>query len=421
MHALLPTSPPPTRPRPTGPRTARPVEEAGTDGRRAVTAAAVLRAALDHGPVARSTVAGLTGLSGAAVSRQLAELAELGLVRHRPMRAPRSAVGRPHVPVDIDTRRHVVGGVHIAMRHATLVLMDLRGRVLVEERVPHADPAAPAVLADVGDRMTAFLAEHAGPRRPLGVGVATGGWVDPQRGVVVRHTPLGWRDVPVGPVLEGRLGLPVLLEGHARALARAEQLIGHQRDRARTSLVQLFVGNVVDAAIATGGAVHHGPGAGAGDVSHLPVGPVGGGVVCACGRPGCLQAAVTDGAIAQRAVADGRLPAPHFADVLAAMEAGEPWAVDLFRHRARLIGRAAALLLDVINPEILVVCEAGTARRPELLADLHDEVASHSHVCTDPARAVVAGSFGTRALGVAAGSVMLHETYARPLNLPAQI
>jgi hypothetical protein len=34
---------------------------------------------------------------------------------------------------------------------------------------------------------------------------------------------------------------------------------------------------------------------------------------------------------------------------------------------------------------------------------------------------VVAGSFGTRALGVAAGSVVLHETYVRPLDLPARI
>jgi predicted transcriptional regulator len=64
----------------------------------------VLRTILDHGPVARSTVARLTGLSAAAVSRQSTELAELGLIRERTVRRPRPAIGRPHVPVDIDTR-----------------------------------------------------------------------------------------------------------------------------------------------------------------------------------------------------------------------------------------------------------------------------------------------------------------------------
>jgi predicted NBD/HSP70 family sugar kinase len=389
------------------------------DGRRGQNAAAVLRAVLDHGPVARSTVGRLTGLSAAAVSRQLAELADLGLVRDRPVRPPRSAVGRPHVPVDLDVRSHVAAGVHIAVLHATLVLIDLRGRVLVQERVPHGpDRSAPAVLADLAARTAAFLDAHGAGRRPLGVGVATGGWVDPARGLVVHHRGLDWQDVPVGPLLTERLGLPVSVEGHARALARAEQLFGHERERARSSLVHLFVGNVVDAAIATGGPVHEGPNAAAGHVSHLPVG---GDAPCACGRRGCLAATAADWAVAGRAVADGRLRAPRFADVLVAAEADEGWALDLLRDRVRAVGRAAALLLDVINPEVLVVCEAGTARRPELLADLRAEVARHSHRAGEAARRVVAGSFGVQALGVAAGSVVLRETYDRPLELPARI
>jgi predicted NBD/HSP70 family sugar kinase len=389
------------------------------NGRRGQNAAAVLRAVLDRGPVARSTVGRVTGLSAAAVSRQLADLAELRLVRERPVRVARHAVGRPHVPVDLDVGHHVAAGAHIAVLHTTLVLMDLRGRVLVHERVPHGpDRSAAAVLADLATRTAAFLDAHAAGRMPLGLGVATGGWVDPAGGVVVRHRGLDWRDVPVGPLLAQRLGLPVGVDGHARALAHAEQLFGRERERARASLVHLFVGNVVDAAIVTGGSVHEGPNAAAGHVSHLPVG---GEAPCGCGRRGCLAATVAERAVAVRAVADGRLRTPRFADVLAALEADERWAVDLLRERARAVGRAAALLLDVINPEVLVVCEAGTARRPELLADLRAEVAHHSHRGDEAARRVVAGSFGTQALGVAAGSVVLRKTYERPLDLAAWI
>jgi hypothetical protein len=130
---------------------------------------------------------------------------------------------------------------------------------------------------------------------------------------------------------------------------------------------------------------------------------------------------VAERAVAGRAVADGRLRAPRFADVLTALEADERWAVDHHPERARAGGRAAALLLDVINPEVLVVCEAGTARRPELLADLRAEAARHSHGGGDVAGRVVAGSFGAQALAVAAGSVVLRETYERPLELAARI
>jgi predicted NBD/HSP70 family sugar kinase len=382
-----------------------------------VTAAVVLRAVLDHGPVARATVARVSGLSTAAVSRQLGELSGLGLVRERTAR-PGPRVGRPHVPVEIDTRRHVVCGVHIALYHWTVVVMDLRGRVIARCRTPHRDPDPAAVLAEIGTGVRTFLAQHA-RRRPLGVGVAVGGWVDPARRVVVRHTQLGWNEVAVGSALEELIGIPVRVESHSRALAQAEQLIGAHRTRARMSLVHLFVGNVVDAAIAIGDSVHLGPGSAAGDVSHLPVGE---GVVlprplCACGRFGCVQASVADRVLTAHAAATGRIPHAAFEDVVSAVEAGQEWAVELFADRARLVGRAVATLLDVINPEILVVTEAGIARRPELLTVLHNEVAARSRVCPDPTRTVFAGSFGAQSLSVAAGAVVLHDTYAQPLAI----
>ncbi|MEJ2889829.1 ROK family transcriptional regulator [Actinomycetospora aeridis] len=414
MTVLLPGAPATTQ------ATTQATAPAPTDvpRRSAATASAVLRAVLDHGPVARSTVGEVTGLSPAAVSRQLSTMTELGLVRDHRVPRLRSTVGRPHVPVDIDTGHQVIAGIHVAVPHATLVLMDLRGRVVAEERRRHAPGHTPGgLLAGLGDAMAHFLDRHAGGRRPLGVGFATGGHVDPGRGTVVTHPQLGWHELAVGAALEDRLGLPVRVESHARALARAEQLIGAHRERARTSQVALFVGNVVDAAIATNGSVHQGPGAAAGDVRHLPVGSETG---CACGRAGCFEATVTEQAVAVRAVECGHLPVPRFADVLAALEAGAPWAERLFAERARAVGRVAALLLDLINPEIVVVTESGIARRPDLIGEVRAEVARCSHVGADPARAVVPGTFGPRALAVAGGSVLLHDVYTDPGDLPAR-
>jgi predicted NBD/HSP70 family sugar kinase len=386
------------------------------DGRRATTATTVLRTVLDRGPVARSTVARLTGLSAAAVTRQYTELAGLGLLREVDTRIPRVSVGRPHVPVDIDVDRHVVCGVHIAYAHTTVALVDLRGRVVIQERRPHGDTAPHAVLSDAADRIPDFLNRHAKGRRPLGVGVATGGWVDPATGVIVHHSQLGWHDVPAKELLIGRLGLPVHVESHSRALARAEQLFGDVR--ARASLVHLFVGNVVDAAIATGGAVHHGPRAAAGDITHLPT--EGGRTPCPCGRAGCLQAEVSDRAVAERAVADGIIGTPQLDHLLDAAKAGDAKAIALFRTRARHVGRAAALLLDVINPEVLVVAELGAIHLPQALADLHEVIGERSHGCPHPQRTVVTTSFGRDVLSVAAGAAVLQEVYGRPLELHAR-
>ena len=239
------------------------------DARQTSSHSAVLRAVLDHGPIARSTIARLAGLSPAAVTRLSADLIAAGLLRESAsaVGGPKTA-GRPHVPVDIDTTRRVACGLHIALRHATLSVLDLRGRVLARERIHHAGREPQHVLPRLAWRVPEFLAQHAAGLEPAGLGVAVGGWVDPADGVIVEHALLGWRGVAVRAPLEEATGLPVRVDNHARSLARAEQLIGDPR--ARASMVHLFAGNMVDAAFATGGQVHHGPQSAAGVVAHRP-------------------------------------------------------------------------------------------------------------------------------------------------------
>jgi predicted NBD/HSP70 family sugar kinase len=386
------------------------------DYRQTSNDSAVLRAVLDHGPVARSTIARLAGLSPAAVTRLTADLVAAGLLRESaPVGVSRvggvKAAGRPHVPVDIDTTRRVACGLHIALRHATLALLDLRGRVLARERIYHVGTEPRHVLPRLARRVPEFLATHAHGREPAGLGVAVGGWVDPAAGVIVEHAPLGWRGVPVRQQLEEATGLPVRVDNHARSLARAEQLFGDTR--ARGSVVHLFAGHVVDAAFATGGQLHHGARSAAGAVAHLPL--KGRSEQCACGRRGCLQAVVSSRALGLRAVRAGITPQPAFDIVLAAARHGDRRAVGLFAERARLLGTAAALLLDVLNPDLLVVTEQGIQHLPGCLEILRAAVAERS-LRGDGGATVIASSFGDDALAVAAGTVILDSLYASPLR-----
>ncbi|WTR13169.1 ROK family protein [Streptomyces sp. NBC_00138] len=386
--------------------------------RRTSAAGAVLSAILDHGPVARSTVARLTGLSPAAVSGHSAQFLARGLIKESPETAGPRGLGRPHIPLEIDTARYLVAGAHIAVAHSTLSLMDLRGRIVAEDRRVHRGTDPRRVLGGLAARLPRLVAGHADGRTVLALGLATGQWVDPATGVIVDHPRLGWRDVPARALLTAATGLPVHVDSHSRALARAEQLFGDVSTRESTVL--LFVGAVVDAAFATAGTVHRGPRSGAGSVAHLPVGPDDtwdGPVVevCPCGTPRCLQSEVSELTMVQRAV-DLGLPVRVFRDLLDLALAGDPKARELMRRRARLVGRVAALLLDMFDPEVLVVVEPGAGRLPECLAELRAEVAERSWVCDDPERAVVASSFTGSVLPVAGGAVALGALYADPLG-----
>jgi predicted NBD/HSP70 family sugar kinase len=212
--------------------------------------------------------------------------------------------------------------------------------------------------------------------------------------------------VAVREVIAARTGLPVHVDGHARALVNGERLFG--RARGSRSVLHLFVGNVVDAAFATNDEVHHGPRSQAGAIAHLPL--AGGTERCDCGRRGCLQAELSERTLCRRAREAGVIDTVNPMHVLAAATAGDPDAVRLLVERARLVGRAAALLLDVLNPDTVVVTEVGVIHREDCLGALREEVGA------DRAAAVVPTSFPDSVLAVAGGSVALDEFYRDPLG-----
>ncbi|MFI8487342.1 ROK family protein [Streptomyces rubrogriseus] len=384
---------------------ASPVPRGADRDRRRATAGVVLRSVLEHGPVARSTIARLTGLSPASVTDYCARFTRLGLVREAEPPRRSKGVGRPHVPLDLDDSRFVVGGMHVAVPHTTVALLDLRGRVLRQRELKHERTAPRWVLPRAAEALAAMLAEVR-DARPLGVGFAAGGWVDRDSGVIVEHELLGWRDVPVREVLGAHTGLPVHVDGHARALVNGERLFG--RARGGGSVLHLFVGNVVDAAFATHDEVHHGPRSQAGSIAHLPV--PGGSEPCACGRTGCLQAELSERTLCRRARAAGITDGADPRHVLAAANAGDPLAAALLLERSRATGRAAGLLADVLNPETVVVTEIGATQRTDCLAALREEVG------TERAATVFPTSFPESVPAVAGGSVVLDVLYRDPLG-----
>ena len=94
-----------------------------------------------------------------------------------------------------------------------------------------------------------------------------------------------------------------------------------------------------------------------------------------------------------------------------AADRGDRRAIELFTRRAALVGQAARLLLDVINPDVLVVVEAGSMFIPECWEVLTKEIGPR-------AREVIPSSFGRDVLSVAAGTVVLGELYGEPTYFP---
>ena len=378
---------------------------------------AVLRAVLARGPVARSEIARLTGLSAGTVTKLTTPLLGSGLLREQPAPDQARDMGRPRVPVDLDLQDRAVVGLHLGLLRTTIGLVDLRAGVFAQRVIAHSTTEPGPLLREARDAVEEVVGTDGAGRSVLGVGASIGGWVDHAAGTIVEHASLGWRDVPARAELEA-LGRPLRLDSSVRAHALAETWFGVATRR--RSVAYLFVGNIVGAALVIDRAIHHGPRSAAGHLTHFPVegarGPR-----CACGRRNCLQAVASDVGMLTvgretGAVAEGET----LESVIARARERDRRAARLLRDRARRVGQAVAVLLDLVNPD-LVVLAGGLVDAPEYLGDLREEAARRTHVDVDVDRRVVTTALGEHALAASSAALVLDAYYDDPFRFEPRL
>ncbi|MBJ7603387.1 MAG: ROK family protein [Candidatus Dormibacteraeota bacterium] len=368
-------------------------------------ASAVLRAVLAHGSAARSEIAAATGLSAVSVGRQVTDLIGAGVLRE--LSPVGAELGRPRVPLEIDLHGHRVAGIHIGLHRSSLGVTDLRGNLLRRIELTH-DSTEPRPILEQAAQAVETL-----PERPIGLGIAVGGWVQPIDGTVVENDALGWRNVEVGTLLRERTGVPVWVESNVRAMALAESWLGGGSQAA--SLAYLFVGNVIGAGIVIRRALHRGPQGAAGAIAHVPLSDRG--VTCQCGREGCFQALASDAAVLARADELGLDGTRDLAGLIAIARGGNTQAQGLLRRRARHVGEGVALLIDLLNPELVVLAGSGALDAPEYLKDLRQEASAKAHTDFEAERLIVPSSFGADAIVVGPCGLVLDAVYQRPTEL----
>lgn len=375
---------------------------------------AIMRTVLANGPLSRSEIAEQTGLSPGGVTKLTATLLAAGLLREvQGQFGPASALGRPRVPVEIDDRSHVVVGVHIGTQWTTVGLVDLAGRLIHQELFARGERDPALVLREAKQYAETLLAAHVPSSTVIGTGVAIGGWVDTELGTVVEHAALGWENVPLLQMLQQIFDYPVRLDTTVRAMALAEGWFGTAAGA--RNWVQLFVANVVGAAISVEHAMQRGPQSAAGDLTHLPIRGAHGITTCTCGHRNCFQVVGSDQAVLTAARSKTIVPnAQTLKDVIEAARGGNTAAQKLLRDRARVVGQAAALIFDLINPDVTVLA-GGLIHAPEYLDDLRAAVARHMHREIDLEERILPSVLGEDAYPIAPAALVLSEYYRDPM------
>lgn len=382
---------------------------ATVEGLGRANAGLVLSAVLADGPLARAEIAESVGLTRATVTRVVARLLELGLLRESSPR--RDSPGRPMVPLTIAGDDRAVVSVHFGAHECRVGLVDLRGRVLDESRNRYATTDPEQIVKLVGDRVSALVDRLAGTVRLLGVGASIGGWLQAEDGAVVRFDPLGWRQVPLLELLGRSIDLPIHLDQVVRGLALAERMFGAARGI--DDFVEMWIGTVVGAAVVQDGVVRRGHTGAAGMIAHFPVRDQSG-AACDCGRVGCLEKSINDDAILAEARSRGVIGLESdVRDLVGQAQRGDDSARALLAEVGTIVGESAAAIADVLDPGAWVVAGVSTTAKAFL-----DAFAVSFEKFSQRANdlEVRASAFGDLAPTIASASVLLDAYYRDPMG-----
>lgn len=278
-----------------------------------------------------------------------------------------------------------LGGTKIAG-----VVLARDGSRLAQARVPAPRGDYGATVAAVAD-LVLRLEREAG--RPCSVGIGMPGSLSPATGLV-RNANSHWLiGHPFGADLAARLDRPVRVANDADCLAVSEATDG--AGAGGRVVWAIILGTGVGSGLAIEGRLHAGRNGIAGEWGHGPLpGPHDDerpGPACYCGRRGCVETWVSGPSLAaDHARRHGGTPTAEA--VVAAARNGDAAARETLALHLGRLGRAAAQVVNVLDPDVIVV-GGGLSRIPELIAGLPDAMRPHifSDAFDTPVRASLHG------------------------------
>lgn len=248
-----------------------------------------------HGATSRAEIARRTGLSRAAVSSLVGELIDKSLLLESGQ--GESAGGKPPILLALNEGARQVVALDLGHRPFQAGLFDLSGRILQRVVAEDSDvfPTGGWALEMVEGLIRTMLEAASAP--VLGIGIGAPGVIAPD-GRVLEASNLAWHGLDLGAELGRRFDLPVVVANDA-AMAALAEFHRHPDDR---NMILLKIGHGVGAGLILNGHLYLGQHSAAGEIGHVRIAEDG--VVCGCGRRGCLETIASVPAILHRMGAD---------------------------------------------------------------------------------------------------------------------
>lgn len=384
----------------------------------------VLDALRRFAPLSRAELSVRTGLNRSTVSSIVNSLIDQGFVQETELQ--NSKVGRPGMLLILNPQGGFAVGVEIGVDFISAIVTDFVARVLWKQRL-ESDPEMEQLdIIERAEGLTqaALNTGLASGLRPLGIGLGAPGLVDIRQGRLVFAPNLHWSNVPLRLMWTQRFNLPIFVENEANAAALGEYYFGsaHGVD----NFIYLSAGVGLGGGIMIDGRLFRGSSGYAGEVGHMTIDRQG--EICGCGKRGCWETQVGPRAVIRRVqntlrsgvpslmsnLAGGDLHKITFEVVVEAAQACDSAALAALEEVGRSLGAGVANLVNIFNPELIVLGGALNLASSFLLPVIQQTLCDNALKPSCENIRLAASAHGTDACMMGAVALVVDDIFREP-------
>ena len=355
------------------------------------------------GPSSRADIARRIGLAPSALTRLMRELLDDGLVVEAGKQ--RTSGGRRPILVAFNPHYATTIGIKVEKDRLLGARVDLDGQIEARMDIPLSSSTEPEAVLD----QIAQLSHNLMHGKTLGVGLCISGSVDSVHGIDIYSPILGWRNVALQTPLSARIDTTVRVENDVNALTLAEHWYG--AGQGYHNFICLTVGEGIGAGVVINNELYRGSFGGAGEVGHITIDPDG--PRCRCGERGCLEVFASDRFLDNEA---NRLGFSDIAGLAEAARAQKNHARNVFTRMGHYLGIGAKNLVNLLNPEAIVLGGERMDAADLFLPAFEEEVRNHSFPEAAKDLQIVPAALGEDGFLIGAATLVSAEFFRLPME-----
>jgi len=346
----------------------------------------ILRAIYFNGPLSNSELAKLIKLSTPKINSLLVELIEDGLVEELG-RGDSSGGRRPNIYGLVEDGFYVVG----ITINVTRTIISIFNSCNQEVSGPHYFPIQMKSDLEIFNQVNQKLEEvvqqsNISRDKILVAGIELPGLINQKEGINQTYFP---EVKNLFAELKQIFGIPVFFNHDSKVRTFAEQHFGLAKGKKNVLMLQVDWG--LGLGIIMNGKLYSGKSGFAGEFGHLPLAD--NGVLCVCGKQGCLETIISAKAIARQAregiqngnsslikeLVNNDLDKIDISTVIQAANSGDQFAISLFAEVGKWLGRGMAYLIQIFNPELIIIGGQVAVANQFILAPIQQAIHTFSN------------------------------------------